>query len=115
MKIKNPKKISEATNPKFSKMLDSNKKIKSTLVKFAENPKTESPDVSIGETRMEYHMKPPSKDKENVDLVMLLLLFQLWNLESELNPTTDISHFCLQVDLWDVPDIIKDAMEDTLI
>jgi len=46
---------------------------------------------------------------------MLLQLFQHWNLESELNPTIDISHFCLQVDLWDVPDIIKDAMEDTLI
>jgi len=59
MKIKKPKKISEPINPKFSKKLDSNKKIKSTPVKFAENPKMEFPDVSTGEIKMEYPMILP--------------------------------------------------------
>jgi len=57
----------------------------------------------------------PSKNKENVDLAMLLLVFLSWNLELESNLIIKNNLSYLQVELLDVLDITKDVMEVILI
>jgi hypothetical protein len=71
-------------------------------------------DVTIGETLKELITIPLSKNKENVVLVMLLLLFLLWKLESESNPKCKNNLSFQVVELLDVLDTIKDVMEVTL-
>jgi hypothetical protein len=71
-------------------------------------------DVTIGETLKELITIPLSKNKENVVLAMLLLLFLLWKLESESNPKCKNNLSFQVVELLDVLDTIKDVMEVTL-
>lgn len=71
-------------------------------------------DVMIGEILMELITTPLLKNKENVDLAMLFLLFQSWKLESELNLKCKNNLSFQVVELQDVLDIIKDVMVVTL-
>jgi hypothetical protein len=71
-------------------------------------------DVMIGETLMELITIPLLKNKENVVLAMLFLLFQSWKLESELNLKCKNNLSFQVVELLGVLDIIKDVMVVTL-
>jgi len=100
---------------KFSNNLDSNKRTNNTKEMFADHLQMVYLDASIGEIKMVLTSKHQLKDKENVALVMLWLLFQFLKLESESNPIIKTNHSYQLVVLWDVQDTIKDAMEDTPI
>jgi len=102
-------------NKIFLKKIDSNKKIRRNLLRLISTVMINIKiaikglfavllilillDVLIGEMLMELVLIPPSKNKVNVDLVMPLPVFQLWNQELESNLKTSYNHSYQQAEL----------------